>query len=105
MEPSVESVRPHPLDHRRADDSIDTLFLRRGLPRAFEPSPMPLIDLMSILEAARWAPSVSCLSKPLKQREVPSTRLLLEAVTYVGRFSALTAAGAIALDTSEGETP
>jgi nitroreductase len=36
---------------------IDPLFLERWSPRAFDGSEMPDSDLMTIFEAARWAPS------------------------------------------------
>lgn len=42
---------------RRADHPVHPLFLRRWSPRAFDGAAMPLADLMSMLEAARWAPS------------------------------------------------
>lgn len=42
---------------RQTAYAIEPLFLRRWSPRAFQPSPMPLADLYTILEAARWAPS------------------------------------------------
>lgn len=42
---------------READHPIDTLFLERWSPRAFDESEMPIRDLMTIFEAARWAPS------------------------------------------------
>lgn len=37
--------------------SIDPLFLDRWSPRAFDGSVMPEADLMTMLDAARWAPS------------------------------------------------
>jgi nitroreductase len=42
---------------RRSDHPIDSLFLERWSPRAFDGSPMNKKDLTTILEAARWAPS------------------------------------------------
>ena len=42
---------------RHADHPIDKFFLERWSPRSFEPVDMPDADLMSIFEAARWAPS------------------------------------------------
>jgi nitroreductase len=42
---------------RIAEHPIDALFLERWSPRAFDASVMPVSDLMTILEAARWAPS------------------------------------------------
>ncbi|HYW16579.1 MAG TPA: nitroreductase family protein [Allosphingosinicella sp.] len=42
---------------RQADHAIDPLFLERWSPRAFDESEMPEEDLLSLFEAARWAPS------------------------------------------------
>jgi nitroreductase len=43
--------------HRQADRPIDPLFLERWSPRAFDESEIPEPDLLTLLEAARWAPS------------------------------------------------
>ena len=42
---------------RTPDRPIDPLFLERWSPRAFDESAMPPEDLLTIFEAARWAPS------------------------------------------------
>jgi nitroreductase len=42
---------------RRPDHEIDPLFIERWSPRAFDGSEMPEGDLLSLFEAARWAPS------------------------------------------------
>jgi nitroreductase len=42
---------------RIPDHPIDPLFLERWSPRAFDGSEVPDADLMTIFEAARWAPS------------------------------------------------
>jgi nitroreductase len=42
---------------RHADHPVDPLFLDRWSPRAFDESEMPEFDLLSLFEAARWAPS------------------------------------------------
>ena len=42
---------------RRADYPIDPWFLERWSPRAFTGQPIPDAALMTLLEAARWAPS------------------------------------------------
>jgi nitroreductase len=42
---------------RKADHPIDKLFLDRWSPRAMTGEPIPEEDLMSLFEAARWAPS------------------------------------------------
>ncbi len=45
------------MNSRQPDFPIDPLFLERWSPRAFDMSDMPIEDLQSIFEAARWAPS------------------------------------------------
>jgi nitroreductase len=42
---------------RQPDHPVDHLFLDRWSPRAFDGSGMPEEDLLSLFEAARWAPS------------------------------------------------
>jgi hypothetical protein len=42
---------------RTADHPIHPMFLERWSPRVFAPEPITEPELMSILEAARWAPS------------------------------------------------
>jgi nitroreductase len=42
---------------RTAEQSIDPQFLDRWSPRAFRPDPIPEATLLTLLEAARWAPS------------------------------------------------
>ncbi len=42
---------------RTAHHPIEPLFLDRWSPRAYEAKPMPNADLLTILEAGRWAPS------------------------------------------------
>lgn len=42
---------------RSADHPIEPIFLNRWSPRAFEPTTMPEADLLTAVEAARWAPS------------------------------------------------
>jgi len=49
--------KPYDLRYREPDHPIDNLFLQRWSPRAYDASPMPLADLLTMLEAARWAPS------------------------------------------------
>ncbi|TWT62285.1 nitroreductase family protein [Rubinisphaera italica] len=48
---------PNPLDHRQSDHPINELFLMRWSPRAISGEAIPEAQLMSLLEAARWAPS------------------------------------------------
>jgi nitroreductase len=45
--------------NRHADHAIAEQFLTRWSPRAFADTPMSQAQLMSVLEAARWAPSAS----------------------------------------------
>ena len=42
---------------RIPDRPIETVFLERWSPRAFDAASMPMADLLTVLEAARWAPS------------------------------------------------
>lgn len=42
---------------REPDYPVDPVFVQRWSPRAFDASTMPLADLHTMLEAARWAPS------------------------------------------------
>jgi nitroreductase len=42
---------------RKPDHPVEDLFVNRWSPRAFDSAEMPESDLMTILEAARWAPS------------------------------------------------
>lgn len=42
---------------RTPDRPIEPIFLNRWSPRAYDTTSMPAADLLTILEAARWAPS------------------------------------------------
>jgi len=42
---------------RQTNHPVDPLFLQRWSPRAFDSSPLPEQDLLTMLDAARWAPS------------------------------------------------
>src|SRR5690606_33081727 len=44
---------------RQSEYPIDPLFLERWSPRAFTGEAMPADDLLTILDAAHWAPSAS----------------------------------------------
>ena len=44
-------------NNRESEQPIDALFLDRWSPRAFSNETMPEADLLTILEAAHWAPS------------------------------------------------
>jgi nitroreductase len=45
------------MSQRQADHPVHSLFLDRWSPRAFDGSDLPDADLLTIFEAARWAPS------------------------------------------------
>lgn len=45
------------MTQRTPDHPIEPVFLARWSPRAYDASAMPADDLLTILEAARWAPS------------------------------------------------
>ncbi|HEY9079581.1 nitroreductase family protein [Magnetovibrio sp.] len=45
------------MPNRTPAHPIDDIFVERWSPRAFDGQPMPHADLLSVLEAARWAPS------------------------------------------------
>jgi nitroreductase len=51
------SKLPNPLDTRKADHPIEPLFLKRWSPRSFSDQPLTDGELMTLFEAARWAPS------------------------------------------------
>ncbi len=44
-------------DHRVSDHPVEPLILARWSPRSFDATSMPERDLLTILEAGRWAPS------------------------------------------------
>lgn len=46
-------------NHRETGEPIDPIFLERWSPRAYSGETLPTADLMTILDAARWAPSAS----------------------------------------------
>lgn len=46
-----------PVTDRKTDTALDSLFLHRWSPRAFDRSEISDADLMTILDAGRWAPS------------------------------------------------
>jgi nitroreductase len=45
------------MSERKAEHPIESFFLERWSPRSFVPEDMPEQDLMSLFEAAKWAPS------------------------------------------------
>ena len=44
-------------NHRQSEYPINPIFLDRWGPRAFDGKPMPVEDLLTVLDASRWAPS------------------------------------------------
>ncbi len=46
-------------NHRQTPEPVNPLFLERWSPRAYTGEPLARADLMTILDAARWAPSAS----------------------------------------------
>lgn len=48
---------PNPLEHRKADHPIESIFLKRWSPRAMTGEVISDNELMTLFEAARWAPS------------------------------------------------
>ena len=48
---------PRAEDFRQPDHAIEPLFIRRWSPRALSGEPLTDAELMSLFEAARWAPS------------------------------------------------
>ncbi len=46
-----------PATDRQTDTALDSMFLHRWSPRAFDRSDIPDADLMTIFDAGRWAPS------------------------------------------------
>ncbi|NKF21728.1 nitroreductase family protein [Solimonas marina] len=67
-------------NHRSADHPIDLVFLERWSPRAFAPDAITQDELMTLFEAARWAPS-SYNSQPWRfvyaRRDTPHWARLL----------------------------
>ena len=51
------SQLPDPAAHRQPDYPIEPIFIRRWSPRALSGEPLSEIELLTLFEAARWAPS------------------------------------------------
>jgi nitroreductase len=51
------SKLPNPDEHRKADYAIEPIFVRRWSPRAMSGEPITETELLTVFEAARWAPS------------------------------------------------
>lgn len=54
---ATSSALPKPGDHREADWPVESIILRRWSPRAMTGESISNAELMTLLEAARWAPS------------------------------------------------
>lgn len=54
---ATSSALPQPLNNRAADWPVESIFLRRWSPRAMTGDGISNAELMTLLEAARWAPS------------------------------------------------
>lgn len=69
------------INTRTADHQVDPLFLERWSPRAFDAQPLADADVLSLFEAARWAPS-SYNSQPWRflygKRGTPAFARLLD---------------------------
>src|ERR1700704_5133488 len=51
------SQLPKAEEHRKAEYPVEMLFIRRWSPRALSGEPLTEKELMTLFEAARWAPS------------------------------------------------
>jgi nitroreductase len=88
------------INSRAADYPIDTTFLERWSPRAFTGEPMAEADLLTMLEAARWAPS-SYNSQPWRfiyaRRDTPHWQPFLDLLVPNNRAWAKDASALIIL--------
>lgn len=93
---------------RVADYEIDPIFLQRWSPRAFSGEPISQDQLMSIFEAARWAPS-SYNSQPWRfvyaRRETPSWEPMLSLLNETNRSWCVNAAAVMVVASSETMQP
>jgi nitroreductase len=93
---------------RTADHAIDPTFLARWSPRAFSGEALPEADLMSMLEAARWAPS-SYNSQPWRflwaRRDTPHWDKFLGLLNEFNRSWAHTASALIFVVSEETMLP
>ena len=53
----MTTLASDPTDFRKADHAIEPIFLRRWSPRAMSGEPLSEEELLTLFEAARWAPS------------------------------------------------
>lgn len=90
MEQSTKHARStnSVVNGRSADHPVDPVFLERWSPRAFKPGPIAQSVLMSLFEAARWAPS-SHNGQPWRfvyaHRDTPSWEPLLGLLNEANR--------------------
>ncbi len=95
-------------NHRHSDYPIDKVFLDRWSPRAFTAEEISEHDLMTILEAARWAPS-SYNSQPWRfiygRRGTPHFDKLLGFLNEFNQSWAKTASALVVLVSSSTMLP
>ena len=88
------------LSHRHADHPIDPMFLERWSPRAFTGEEIGNADLLTMFEAARWAPS-SYNSQPWRflyaRRGTPTWEGFLDLLVPFNRSWAKDAAALVVL--------
>lgn len=96
------------IGNRTADYPIDPLFLERWSPRAFTGEPIPEAELMTIFEAARWAPS-SYNSQPWRfvyaRRDTPHWAGMLGLLNEFNQSWAKDAAALVVLGSSSTMIP
>ena len=94
--------------NRTADHPIDPMFLERWSPRAFTGEAIGASDLMTIMEAARWAPS-SYNSQPWRfvyaRRDTPHWEPMLSLLNDFNRSWAKDAGALVVLASSETMVP
>ncbi len=88
------------INDRTADRPIDPIFLERWSPRAFSAEPIAEEDLLTMLEAARWAPS-SYNSQPWRfayaRRDTPHWQSFLDLLVPFNRSWAQNASALVIL--------
>jgi nitroreductase len=93
---------------RKADHPIDKLFLQRWSPRAFTGEEISVETLLTILEAARWAPS-AYNAQPWRflyaRRHTPSWGLFLSLLGDFNRLWAEKAAALVVIVSQTAMTP
>jgi nitroreductase len=94
--------------NRTSDHDIDPMFLERWSPRAFTPETISDADLMSIFEAARWAPS-SYNSQPWRfvyaRRDTPHWDKLLGLLIEFNQSWAKNASALVIMASQSTMTP